>query len=299
MAARGYLFVLLAAVLWGSLGPVAKYAFSQGVAPLEVAFWRCVIPFVPFAFQAWRRGGPLGVARGDRLLMAGFAVVCIASFYGVYQLAIQSGGAALASVLMYTAPAWVALLAWWFVGEGMTPLKLAAVAATLAGVACVSGVPGGADVSVTPRAVLFGLLSGVTYAMYYIFGKGRLGRYSTPVLFLHSLPLGAVLLLPFVEFSHKTPGAWVAIVTVSLLSTWGAYSAYYAGLRHLEATRASVVATLEPVVAAVVAFAWWGERFTASGYLGAGLILGAVVLVVWDGRRVSRVTERVPLADNG
>lgn len=291
---RGYLYVLLAAVLWGSLGPVAKYAFAQGVEPLEVAFWRCVVPFAPFAFQALRRGG-LSVERGDRAHLAGFGVICIASFYGVYQLAIQSGGAALASVLMYTAPAWVALLAWWLVGERMSALKLAAVGSTLAGVACVSGVLGGDAVArVSPTAVLFGLLSGLTYAMYYIFGKSRLQKYSTPVLFLYGLPLGALLLFPFVEFHHKTPGAWAAIVTVALLSTWGAYSAYYAGLRRLEATRASVVATLEPVVAAVAAFIWWGERFSASGYLGAGLILGAVALVMWDGRRLSRVTERVP-----
>jgi DME family drug/metabolite transporter len=295
MAFRGYCCVLLAAALWGSLGPVAKYAFSQGVQPLEVAFWRCVIPFAPFAFQALRGGYSLRVEPGDRLAMGGFGLICIAAFYGVYQLAINEGGAALASVLMYTAPAWVALAAWGMLGEGMSAAKLGAVAATLAGVACVGGILGqeaGHGVNATPTAVLLGLLSGLTYAMYYIFGKGRLRRYPTPVLFLHGLPLGALLLLPFVEFSPKTPGAWVAIVTVSLLSTWGAYSVYYAGLRHLEATRAAVVATLEPVVAAVVAFFWWGERFTAAGWLGAGLILGAVGLVVWDGRRRPRAAGR-------
>lgn len=300
MAFRGYLYVLCAAVLWGGLGPVAKYAFSLGVQPLEVAFWRCVIPFVPFAAQAVVRGYSLRVEPGDRLAMAGFGVVCIAAFYGVYQLAIQEGGAALASVLMYTAPAWVALAAWGLLGEGMSAAKLGAVAATLAGVACVSGVLGpeaGQGVSATPRAVLLGLLSGLTYAMYYIFGKGRLRRYPTPVLFLHALPLGALLLLPFVEFSPKGAGAWAAIVAVSLLSTWGAYSVYYAGLRRLEATRAAVVATLEPVVAAVVAYLWWGERFTAAGWLGAGLILGAVVLVVWDGRR-ARVAGREAAPDH-
>lgn len=298
MAFRGYFYVLIAAVLWGSLGPVAKYAFSQGVAPLEVAFWRCIIPFVPFAIQAWMRGGGVKVEPADRLALAGFGVICIASFYGVYQLAINEGGAALASVLMYTAPAWVALLAWWFVGESMSVLKLAAVVSTLAGVACVSGVFGGAaGMNVTMKAVLFGLLSGVTYAMYYIFGKGRLKKYSTPVLFIHGLPLGAVLLFPFVEFTHKTPGAWAAIVTVALLSTWGAYSAYYAGLRHLEATRASVAATIEPVIAAVAAYLWWGEQFTPAGYAGAAMILGAVGLVIWDGRRVSRVTETVRSED--
>ncbi|MBU1002884.1 MAG: EamA family transporter [Proteobacteria bacterium] len=285
MAARGYLFVLLAAIMWGSLGPVARYAFSQGIDPLEVAFWRCIIPFFPFCFQALRQGN-VRIDPADRPMVAGFGLFCIAAFYGAYQLAIEAGGAALASVLMYTAPAWVALMAWGFLGERMTAAKLAAVAATLAGVAAVSGVLG-ADSTVTMRAIFFGVLSGVTYAMYYIFGKRLQPKYTTPQLFLYSLPLGALLLLPFVEFHHKTPEAWLAIVTVALLSTWGAYSAYFAGLKHIEATRASVVATIEPLVAAITAYAWWGERFTSTGYLGSLLILGAVGLIVWDGRNTN------------
>ena len=132
--ARGYLLILLAAVLWGSLGPVARYAFSQGVDPLEVAFWRCVIPFAPFCVQALRQGS-LRVDPGDRPALLGFGLICVVAFYSVYQLAIHNGGAALASVLMYTAPAWVAIMAWSILGERMTPAKLAAVAATLAGVA--------------------------------------------------------------------------------------------------------------------------------------------------------------------
>lgn len=285
MAARGYLFVLTAAIMWGSLGPVARYAFSQGVQPLEVAFWRCIIPFVPFCFQALRQGNP-AIERKDLPMVGGFGLVCIAAFYGVYQVAIESGGAALASVLMYTAPAWVALMAWGVLGERMTGAKLAAVAATLAGVAGVSGVFE-AGSTVTVKAVVFGVLSGVTYAMYYIFGKRLQPKYSTPQLFLYGLPMGAVLLFPFVEFSHKTPQAWAAIFTVALLSTWGAYTAYFAGLKRVEATRASVVATIEPLVAAVTAYLWWGERFTAAGYMGGLLILGAVGLIVWDGRRAA------------
>ncbi|WP_461211240.1 DMT family transporter [Desulfocurvus sp. DL9XJH121] len=290
--ARGYLLILLAAVLWGSLGPVARYAFSQGVTPLEVAFWRCTIPFVPFCVQALRRG-PLRVEPGDRAAMLGFAMVCVVAFYSVYQLAIHSGGAALASVLMYTAPAWVALLAWAILGEAMTPAKLGAVAMTLAGVAGVSGIfESGAPVSTS--SLILGLLSGLTYAAYYIFGKRLQPRYSTPLLFMYSLPLGALVLFPFVEFHPKTAGAWAAIAAVALFSTWGAYIAYFAGLRQVEATRASVVATVEPLVAAVMAFAWWGERFTPMGYAGSLLILGAVCLIVFDGVRQGRsVPSRV------
>lgn len=284
MPSKGYLYILLAAVMWGSVGPVARYAFSQGVDPLEVAFWRCAIPFVPFAFQALRSRRGLRIDPGDRMAVGGFALVCVAAFFSVYQIAIQSGGAALASVLMYTAPAWVAIMAWGILGERMTKAKIAAVTATLAGVAGVSGVFEAAS-TVTVTAIVFGVLSGITYAAYYIFGKRLQPKYSTPQLFFYALPLGAVVLFPFVEFHDKGPDAWAAIIAVAMLSTWSAYTVYFAGLQHVEATRASVVATLEPLVAATIAYFWWGEQFTALGYLGTLLILGAVGLIVWDGRK--------------
>ena len=290
---RGYILVLMAAVCWGITGPFAKLAFSQGVQPLEIAFWRCALAFIPFGVLALRKNGLRGLRLEprDRLPMLAFGLTCVAAFFGVYQVAIREGGAAVACVLMYTAPAWVALMAWAMLGEAMTRLKVAAVAVTLLGAAGVSGVLGGAN-HVTMPAVVFGLLSGLTYALYFIFGKRFLARYSTPVIFFHGLPVGAVALWPLVEFTPKTPTAWLAIAVMGAVSTFAAYSFYYAGLRHLEATRASVVATLEPVVAAALAYVWWGERFDPAGYLGSALILGAVVLIIWDGRRTARAALR-------
>lgn len=292
---RGYVLVLMAAVCWGITGPFAKLAFSQGVQPMEIAFWRCALPFVPFGLLAVGRGGLRGLRLEprDRLPMLAFGLTCVAAFFGVYQVAIREGGAAVACVFMYTAPAWVALMAWTLLGEAMTRLKVAAVLATLVGAAGVSGVLGGGAGHVTAPAVVFGLLSGLTYALYFIFGKRFLARYSTPVIFFHGLPVGAAALWPLVEFTHKTPTAWLAIAVITMVCTFAAYSFYYAGLRHLEATRASVVATFEPVVAAALAFAWWGERFDLAGYLGSALILGSVALIIWDGRRMARAAMRV------
>ncbi|WP_462327020.1 DMT family transporter [Desulfobaculum sp.] len=285
MTAKGYLYVIIAATLWGITGPLAKYAFSYGVQPLEIAFWRCAIPFVPFAFQALR-GRSLRIDRGDRMAVLSFGLICVAAFYGVYQLAIEAGGAAMACVLMYTAPAWVAIMAWLVLGETMTPAKVAAVVATLVGVAGVSGVFSGADAAtLSVTAIVFGIASGMTYAMYFIFGKRLMPRYTTPQLFFYGLPVGALVLFPMVEFHDKTPGAWAAIFAVCILSTYLAYSFYYAGLKHLEATRASIAATIEPVVASSIAFVWWDESFSVMGYMGSALILGAVILIILDGRR--------------
>ncbi|RIH76771.1 putative inner membrane transporter YicL [Meiothermus hypogaeus] len=263
--------------MWGLLGVVSRWAFEQGVSPLEVAFWRAALGAGLFGAQAVLMQ-QVRLERPDRWAVLGFGLVGISLFYGAYQLAIESGGAALAAVLLYTAPAIVALLSWLFLREPMDAHKLAAVGLTLLGVALVSLQGGGVKVSLA--ALFWGLLSALTYATYYLFGKLYLHRYTTPTVFLYALPVGALGLLPFVDFVPKNAEAWAAIAFLTVASTFFAVTLYFAGLRRLEATRASVVATIEPVVAAFAAWLWWGERFSLLGYLGAGLVLLGVLWMV-------------------
>ncbi|ROR29749.1 DMT family transporter [Inmirania thermothiophila] len=278
-AVRGYALMVAAAALWGLIGPVSRVAFAEGMAPLEVAFWRALLAWGLFALQGGRR--VLAVRPGELAPLAAFGVVGVAVFYGAYQLAVRDGGAALASVLLYTAPAWVALLAWWLLGEGLGAAKLAALALTLAGVVGVAAdggsLTGGARIL---PALFWGLVSGLAYALYYILGKRWLAHHPTPVLLAWALPAGALGLAPFVGAAPPSARAWGAVAFLAVGSTWLAYSLYYAGLRRLEASRAALVATLEPVVAALVAWLWWGERFGAAGWLGAALIFAGVVTAV-------------------
>ena len=127
---RGTAYIGLAAVLWGVLGPVARLAFDEGVAPLEVAFWRAAIAGAVFAAIA-ASTRPGRIERRDWPGVLGFGLVGVAVFFAAYQFAVEAGGAALASVLLYTAPVWVAVLSFAFLGERMTARKALAVALTL------------------------------------------------------------------------------------------------------------------------------------------------------------------------
>ncbi|WP_135257028.1 DMT family transporter [Thermus caldilimi] len=274
----GYLYLLLAAFLWGLIGPVSRLAFQEGLTPLAVAFFRAGIAWVFFGLHALFLR-QVRVEKRDVLPLLFFGLVGVSLFYGSYQLAVVYGGAALASVLLYTAPAWVALLSLVVLKEPLDRTGLWAVALTLLGVGLM-GVGGGSGVRVLSLALFFGLLSGFTYALYYIFGKLYLPRYATPTLFLYALPVGALGLLPWVEFVPLSPRAMEALLFLGVFSTYGAYLAYYAGLRRLPATRASVVATLEPVVANLFAFLLFREVLSLWAYLGAGLVLLAVILTV-------------------
>jgi DME family drug/metabolite transporter len=98
--------------------------------------------------------------------------------------------------------------------------------------------------------------------------------------------MGALGVFPFVEFVDKTPLAWAGLVGVAIVSTFMANYCYYNGLKYLEAGRASIVATLEPVVAALMAYLIFDEYFAPVGYLGVMLILGAVIATVTEKSKV-------------
>jgi drug/metabolite transporter, DME family len=285
---QGYIYVLCAAFLWALIGPLSKQVMALGVSPLEAAFWRSAFGWTFFATHAFATGA-WRLKRKDAPAVASFGIIGVSTLFGAYILSISMVGAAMASVLLYTAPAWVAVLAWLTLGEKMHAHKLIALSMTLAGVACVSLGPailsGQGLGAINLPGILLGLLSGFSYATYYIFGKRYLGRYATSTLFLYALPVGCLGLLPFVTFGPKSPQAWFFLILLSVTTTYGAYSVYYAGLRRLEATRTAIVATLEPVLSAIFAYVWWGERFDGMGYAGSALILAAVLCTILGGNR--------------
>ncbi len=279
---RGYLFVILAAFCWGGIGPVSRYAFAQGMAPLEVAFWRALFGWVVFGLHAVKMK-QTRVKRRDLPWVLAFGLWGVSLFYASYLLAIEQGGAALAAVLLYTAPLWVAILARIFLGEKLTPLKILCVFLGMGGVAAVA-LGSGRTAGVSVGALGWGLLSGFLYGVYYIFGKRFLRSYATPTLFLYALPVGMLGLAPFIRIEFPPAGALLAVLFLALISTFAAYSLNYAGLKRLESSRAATVATIEPVIAGAAAWVWWGETFTVWGYLGSGLILLGVLLLVTSTR---------------
>ncbi len=279
----GYLFVFLAAALWAILGPLSRVSLQNGVSPVEVAFWRACLGGVFFIAHGII-GKHYKIPLKAMAAFALFGVIGVAFLFYIYIVAVERGGAALAAVLLYTAPAWVAIFSRLFFHESLTPLKLISIALAFAGTVlfCLGG--GG---SLDKVGVICGLLSGLCYAMHYVFCGLYLSRYSAVSLYMYCLPIGAALLFPLVSFSPKGAEDWLVMLALGLGCTYGAYYAYCEGMKRISPTRVAVLANLEPMLAAVFAYIFWDEFFTAAGWAGAALILGAVFLVVFDGSKNS------------
>jgi drug/metabolite transporter, DME family len=278
----GSLLVAAAAVLWGLLGPATRIALAEGLSATEVAFWRALLAAGLFGVHAAATRG-LRLARRDVPGVVAFGVFGVAGLLVSFSRAVEAGGAALASVLLYTAPAWVAILSRAVFGERLTARTLLAIAVASVGVAGIAA-SGGGEVRIGAAAVAWGLASGLAYALYYLFGKRYFPLYPTATLFVWALPVGALVTLPMVDWGARTGTAWAALLFIAAVPTYLAYVLYSAGLRRVEATRASVVATIEPVVAAVGAYLLFGERFSAAGYAFAAVVLAGVLMMVSGGR---------------
>src|SRR5690606_1399385 len=148
----------------------------------EIAFWRAIIASVLFAAHASVTGG-LRVPRGPDIPVLGmFALVGVTLFSSAYNLAVQAGGVSLAALLLYTAPAIVAVLAHLTLGERLTGVKVGLVALTLFGVVLVS-LGGGGGVRVSVASVGWGLASALGYSTYYLVGKWALRRWTASAMY--------------------------------------------------------------------------------------------------------------------
>ncbi|WP_353266492.1 EamA family transporter [Gemmatimonas sp.] len=275
----GVWLVVAAAFQWALLGPVARVALAEGVAPLTVAFWRASIAALLFAAHATVTRAD-ALRAGDRASAMALGVVAVAGLYVAYFKSVQLGGAALSAILLYSAPVWVAIGTYLVFRERVRPREAAALLFTLGGVVLVALFPatGNADLQATPAAVAWGLGSGVAYAAYFLLGRSLFGKNAPARVMSWALATGAVVLAPFVQWGAFTWRAWAAIAFLASVATYGAYLSNANGLRLIGPSRASTIATLEPVLAVIAAYFLWGEQLSSVGIVGAVAVIGGVVL---------------------
>jgi DME family drug/metabolite transporter len=283
---RGYAFVLVAATLWATLGIIFKVLIGDhGLSRITIAFFRASLSAVVlFAALALRRPGSLRIKARDGLFFAAFGLFGIAAFYIVYITAIDLAGMSVAAVLLYTAPAWVALISAVFLGEKLTPVKLVAVTLAMAGCALVARVYDVRGLQLNWLGIVAGLGAGLTYALYSVFNKVGLRRHDGWTVLAYGLLAGSVFLAPlqspqWLIAALRQPGAVVWLLVLALGPTLGAGLSFNAGLRHVTVSSASIVATLEPVIASLLAFTFLHERLDPAQLVGGGLILAAVIFL--------------------
>jgi len=275
-----------AGFLWGFMGILAKLAYTQSIGPISLAWFRLVVA-VPLlgAFLLVKRY-QIRIRRHEIILFIGFGFCSLTVFEVLYFTSYSYTTVQHAAALLYTAPAFVAILSRLILNERLTRSKISAVVLSVLGALLIVGIMRGQPLfgSTTQLGDWLAIASGLAYSSWYIFGK-ILGQSREPaVTTFIAMIFGAVLLLPIMlvfEGLHPPTNmyGWELVVIVGLVPTSIAYVLYLTGLKLIDATKASVFAIVEPLTAAVFGYLLLQETLSYDSLIGFILIISSIILL--------------------
>lgn len=294
--ARGYAYIATAALLWGISASLGRAAFTgrllpggealKPIEPLILSQCRTTFSFLVLlpALMLSRGWNDLRLPRSvvAKIFLLGILGVAASNYF--YYLAIQRTNVATAIILQYTAPVWVLL---YMVMRGLqraTLPRVAAVVLALLGIALVIGIVGSSGFRIDPIGLGAAMLAAFSFSFYNIGGHSVLARYDRWIVLLYTTMSASLLWLFFnppwkVVAAHYSGMQWIFLVIFALVSVLAPFSFYFAGLQHLEPTRAVVVSCLEPVFSIVIAAVALGEIMRPVQSLGILLVLAATIVV--------------------
>lgn len=279
-------YVLLAGSLWGFMGILVRALNAEGLGSLEITFIRSFVTFVVMlaGLLVFNRQA-LRIRWKDIWCFVGTGACSVAFFNFCYFKTITLTSLSVAAVLLYTAPAFVMLMSAFLFQEKLSFRKLAALILAFLGCAFVSGIVGGSG-ALSVTGVLYGLGAGFGYALYSIFGRYALMRgYSSVTIsfytFLFSAAATFLLADGMGAFAvvSSSMGLLIKTIFLVLLVTLFPYLFYTKGLHGMETGTASVLASIEPVVATVVGVLAYRESMSTQNAIGMILVLGSIVLI--------------------
>ena len=272
--------VLSGGALWGCIGLFSRSLLSAGLSVRSIVLVRNFGSLVMLGIILLIFDRSVFKIRPRHLpYFFGTGVVSVLLFTLCYFSCQQeTGSLAVAAVLLYTAPAFVVLLSALLWRERITKKKLAALALAFLGCTLVTGLwSGGGTVSL--RGALLGVGSGLFYGLYSIFGHYALQHYKPLTVTFYTFVFAGFTSLVLIDpgelaAAFSLPYTALSAAGLVLISTVAPYLLYTGGLAKLESGKAAILASVEPVVAALAGVIAFGEP------MGWGVIGGLVCILL-------------------
>ncbi|MBR5809240.1 MAG: EamA family transporter [Clostridia bacterium] len=278
------LLILAAAFLWGLTGIFVRTLNSAGLDNLQLLFFRSAITCgTLFVFLFFTDREKLKIDLKDIWYFIGTGVLSFWLFGICYFYTISHASMSLAAMLLYTAPFFVMIMSAIFFREKITAAKILALMTAAIGCVMICGTDKNTNIS--PFIIFTGLASGFCYALYSIFGRVALKKYSSATVTVYTFLFAAVASMFLTDFSvikevaFAEPSAILLAILFAFISAFFPYIFYTLGLKNTEPGKAAVMATFEAVVASVAGILVFNETMTVVALAGIALVLFSVFLL--------------------
>lgn len=292
---KNSVYIILAGILWGIISLFVTQLQKMGLNSMQVVSVRVFFSaLVLVVFLLIKDKSRLKIKLKDIPLFFGTGVCSIIFFNFCYFEAIEViGGAAVPALLLYTAPIFVMVISMILFKEKITKKKLLALVLTFSGLIFVTGAFSGTE-HLSLKAILLGLGAGLGYALYSIFGKYLVPKYDAVTITTYTFIVASVFAVPFSGVVSQITDILsvkgiASTLALAVFSTVAPFLLYTRGLKGMDAGKASILATIEPFVAAIVGVVFFHEKMTFVKIFGMLLIFTAIIILNISGK--SKKTE--------
>ena len=280
------ILIIVAACFWGSMGIFVRRLTTFGFNSIQIVSIRITLAALIFSlFLVVKERSGFRISLRDIPIFLGLGLGSILFFTVCYFAAITIMPLSTAAILLYTSPIWIMLMSALLFHEKMNSRKIVALLLAFGGCVLVSGVSGD---GITFIGVLLGLGSGIGYGLYSILGTIALRKYSPYTVTTYTFVIAAVgswfISKPLDMFSKfertdNLTGLILFCILTALVTAVIPFLCYTLGLRSVEASKAGIIATVEPVVATIVGIICFSETLTILSGMGIVLVLAAVIIL--------------------
>ncbi|MFR1724499.1 DMT family transporter [Emergencia timonensis] len=279
--------VLLAGVSWGAIGVFVKALNNYGVDSMQIVEAKTITSICAMGLIILvrdKRMFQFKLKHSWTFIGAGMAGVILSN--QLYYITIKTTSLSVAAVLLYTSPIFIMLFSAVLFQEKITKTKVLSFVMAFTGCMLVSGIFENSAV-LNFQGMAIGLCSGVGYALYTIFSRYAI-NYGYPSLTIqfYTFVIAAVVGVFFTDFGQIKEAmeadcipVVLAILGAGLLSTTIPSLAYTAGMRYMDNGKASIMVSIDPVVAILIGIVFFSEKPTVISALGMIISIGAVVQI--------------------
>lgn len=284
-----WIYIIAAAVLWGNMGLFVDKLTGLGFSTFGAAALRITAAAVMYVvFLIIKDKKLFKIKIQDAWIFLALGVLSILSMTCFYFMSIKENGSySVAAILLYTAPVMVSVMSALFFKESFGARKIAALVIAFAGCVLVSGILDYSEgACLSGIGMIYGLLSGFCYALYSIFGKFALEKYSPYTVSTYAFVFAAAGCLFVCDIPEiiktavtiNTHDVVLWSVLTGLISAFLPFLFYTLGLKNTEPGKASILASVEPLAATVVGLLC-GQTVSIGSAFGIVCILAAVFIL--------------------
>ncbi|MET0975032.1 MAG: DMT family transporter [Leifsonia sp.] len=290
----GYVYALIAALLFGANGSVTKVIVEAGLTPAQLTLWRvATTTLIAGTVLLIADRDAFRINRRQLLVMAALGVVGVALLQWTYAVAVSLLPVGIALLLEYLAVLAVAVVARLVFAERVKARLWVAIGLVLAGLAIVAQI---GRSTLDPVGVLFALAAAATLTVYFIVGERQVGRMRPLAVAFWSMAFATAFWAVFSGWWQLDPGVLTSSVSLggslqdvvvplvvpllwnAVLGSFAPFLLSFLALKHLTATAAGITASSEVLFAFGVAWLWLGETLTVLQLVGVLIVTVGIVL---------------------